>query len=1184
MKTYLNKTTNLCLYIMLGMSAALPSHADDTEIYTGADNLTQEVNPNVLFIIDTSGSMGISETIVSDPYKPGTTYSGSCSSSSVFWSRNGNPPSCTSNKYFEKSKLRCDAAQTPLFNGTTAAGFYQDRLARYSAGGLFSSAGWKPLSGFITIPPHVECKADEGIHGESTGDSTVFIAKKNQPYTATKKDRVKWNKAGAFYTLFSANYVNWFNNTGTIASATRISIVRDAVKSLIEANNNLNVALMRFASSGSGGPIVFPFTDIDGTNVKADFKAKVSGLGASGNTPLAETMSEALRIFRGNKGFFGIQPNNSSSNLSVTTAFESNNRANDYNTPIAVQCQKNFIVYLTDGEPTGDTQADTFIASQIGGATVPSGDTTCSHSSGDNCLDELAEFMSKTDLFPGLDGKQSVSTYTIGFGSGADGTLLSLLLQTGSKGGGAAYVAGDFKELSNAFTQIITEIQAVNTTFTAPAVSVNAFNRVTNREELFFTLFRPSEAPVWTGNMKRYRIGQLLDGSGNPVDSNGDGITDPPEVLDANGDLAVSELTGFFDIGATSFWTTPADAPDGDETDKGGAARILGGGASDPAASRNIYTNFGSSAVLTDSTNLVNKDNASLTDALIGLTGGAGEPTRVDLLKWLSGIDVKDDDGDGSDTDARRMMGDPLHTKPLLLEYAPAPASGGTTTTSDITIFMATNEGVLHAIDADDGTEVFGFIPKQQLARAATYFTNASTGFKDYALDGPLAVYFKDTNGNGFLDKAAPDLDRYVLIFGERRGGNRYYAIDVTDRSAPTFLWNIVGGTGDFHQLGQSWSKPIATKVKINNVEKDVLVFGGGYDTLQDQADNPRTGDTLGRAVYMVDALTGQLLWWAGKAGVVGSGTTPVSPTLSSVCAVSTGAKNCSTNAMNFSIPADLRVIDINADGFMDRIYAADMGGQILRIDFDNITNTGVSNLADGYVIADLQRSSASAIPVAKDNRRFFFAPDVALFTKDVTQPFLSIAIGSGYRAHPLNITIEDRFYLVQDKAPFAKPGTYEDTYTEANLKDVTSDLTPDLTGFDGWRINLVDTAGAFVGQKVLSVSTTFNGTVLFTAFSPVAGASAGSCAPNQGAGQVFAVSAIDASPTELFSTTSGTSNPDPRVIASLTRAGIPPEVTILFPPTSAKGDPVALVAAEKLSIELSNIPEKTYWFGMETQ
>lgn len=1196
MNKYRSHALRLYLSALLGF-AAVPSCADDIEIYTGINNLNATVNPNVLFIIDTSGSMGIRELIVSDPYNPNTNYSGSCSSSRIYWSTNGKPPPCSSNNYFEKSKFRCDAADSALFSSSGGTGFYQDRLAIFYSSRFFWRPQWGPLSDLIRSPPHVECQADEGVHGENNGSSAKFIIDNSQAYTSNANSKRNWSRTGRFYTLFSDNYVNWFNSPGDVVSARRIDIVKDAVKALIDSNTGLNVGLMRFARSGRGGPIIFPFTDIDGSGVKADFKNAVSSLSASGTTPLAETMSEALRIFRGNAAFFGKSPQNSSNNFSVSSAFNNNNRGGTYNSPLDVQCQKNFIVYLTDGEPFFDSKADSFINGQIAGAAVPSGDTSCSHNRRDNCLDELAEFMNETDLIPGLDGDQHVVTYTIGFGSGAGGTLLDLLKQTSTKGGGEAFVASDFLELSNAFTQIVTEIQAVNTTFTAPAVSVNAFNRITNREELFFTLFKPSETPFWTGNLKRYRIGNQLDGAGNPVDSDGDGVADLPIILDANGSPATSDQTGFFDISSTSFWTTAEDAPDGDESIKGGTARLLGGGTADPASARKVYTNFVPTQSLAAATNAVNKDNAALTEALLGLTAASTDPNRVDLLNWLSGIDIKDEDGDGSSADARRVMGDPLHTKPVLLEYAASSSAA-----SDITIYMTTNEGVLHAFNSDTGVEEFSFIPQQHLARSLDYFSNTSVGAKDYGIDGPLTVFFRDNNGNGFLDTGVDIVtgkrDQYILIFGERRGGNRYYAVDVTNRAQPRFLWNIVGGAGDFHELGQTWSAPRATKIKLNGQDREVLVFGGGYDTLQDQVDQPRTGDTKGRALYIVDTLTGALIWWAAQAGLVGDPASPVSVSpFTNVCAVgSNGAKNCVSNKLRFSIPADVRVIDLDGDGFMDRIYAADMGGQILRIDIENeASNSAAELVVDGYIVADLQRASSSPTapaPAAADNRRFFFAPDVALFSKNVDAPFLSIAIGSGYRAHPLNNTVRDRFFMVMDKAPFAKPAAYDTTHTVANLKDITTELTsPDLSSFDGWYINLVDASGTFAGQKVLSESITFGGNILFTTFTPVAGVSAGSCAPNQGIGQVFAVSAIDGTPTTLATTLGGGSGgpngtPSSRLVKTLKRTGIPPEVTLLFPPgvTAGNGNAIGSVGPEALGLDLPTTPVKTYWFELETQ
>lgn len=1170
----------LGLSMLIGATAAFPAHADDTEIYTGLNNLSGAVDPNVLFIIDTSGSMGTTVSSVVAPYDASTTYSGSCDNDFIYWSSSGSVPTCSTSQRFRKDKFRCAAANTPLFStGATGTGLFQDRVARFSEGSFFffsSSSTWESLSTFQQDPPHVECRADEGIHGAQDFDqppsgAATYIINSNSAYTDSFASRRNWDSTGSFVTLYSTNYMNYFNNSNSVVSSTRINIVKDVVKSIIDSNTNLNVGLMRFDTGDNrGGPIIFPFSDVDASGVKTSFKNTVDVLTATGNTPLAETMREASRIFRGEQAVAGLEPNNIKS---VPASFLPNSTV--YDTPLDVQCQKNFIIYLTDGQPTQDNQFDSDINNLISGASVPSGDTSCGGS--DNCLDEMAEFLNEVDQIPGLPGKQNVVTYTIGFFT--DQTLLS---QTAIKGGGSYYLASDFAQLSNAFTQIITEIQAVNTTFTAPAVSVNAFNRVTNRKELYFTLFKPKVEPLWTGNVKRYELDFLLDGNGDPVDSDGDGVPNSPEILDVNGAQAVDPQTGFFASNATSFWTAGADAPDGDETSKGGAARLLGGTSAAPTAdsfaNRTVYTHTGTTTNLADASNLMSTANLAITSAMLGKTGASGEPDRETLILWRGGLDVKDEDADGDFLDARRIMGDPLHTKPVLLTYGSSDAD------PDITLFMATNEGVIHAIDTDNGIEVFSYVPPQHLSRTLEFFTNSATGAKAYGIDGDFTVFFKDDNGNGILETTSPNADRYILVVGERRGGTRYYALDVTNRAAPKVLWTIQGGqggtlsgAGPYYEMGQTWAGGRVSRVKVNGTVRDVVVISGGYDPDQDNPGSARGVDDSGRAIYMVDVFTGELVWWAGKSGITGPVSGDPTPDLP-------------LTAMNFSFPADIRVIDLNGDGFVDRMYAADMGGQLWRFDVDNEDNTGAGDLVDGHLMADLQKSSTGAVPGAADNRRFYYAPDVSLVLNPDQPAFLAVALGSGYRAHPLDVSVKDRFYMVMDRNPFAKPTTYPATRTEGDLKDVTIELNPDLTGFEGWFIQLADfgsspgSVGTHVGEKVLSESVTFDGKILFTTFQPVASVSAGDCAPNQGTGKTYLVSVTDASPVQdldTISSGSGLTRSDRAL--TLVRTGIAPEVTILFPPLEGV-DPVALVAAEKLDLELNNPPVKTYWFQQEQQ
>ncbi len=64
-KRYIRGT---CAGIVFALTAGTPAVADDTELLLVTPNITQELKPNILFILDTSGSMvTVEETI--EPYE-----------------------------------------------------------------------------------------------------------------------------------------------------------------------------------------------------------------------------------------------------------------------------------------------------------------------------------------------------------------------------------------------------------------------------------------------------------------------------------------------------------------------------------------------------------------------------------------------------------------------------------------------------------------------------------------------------------------------------------------------------------------------------------------------------------------------------------------------------------------------------------------------------------------------------------------------------------------------------------------------------------------------------------------------------------------------------------------------------------------------------------------------------------
>lgn len=1117
------------LAILACLGSAWPVFADDTEIYTGDVSSAAGIKPNVVFIIDTSGSMNTDETVETGTYNPATTYTGSCNASRVFWSTSGNAPACDTNQYIETTSNACGASAAGLGSGGT--GFYSARAARYKAGSSRRRGGGEDTWDTLSDNDHddlVDCEDDWGIHGQTTADTAKYPADENDggPWRADSTGAITWSRTGGNYTFYNANYLNWRETGGGATTKTRLQIVKEVFSGLLDSVSGINVAVMRFdqgsgSTSGSnGGYFIAAMQELNDTT-RAGYQTAVNALTASGWTPLAETLYESYLYYKGAAVEFGDSSRPATNVAGVLSG-------SNYESPIDYQCQKNFVVLLTDGDPTYDTNADSMITGMAGFSAL-TGAASCTG----NCLDELAQYMNGKDC-SSFDGTQNVITYTIGFT-----TAQTLLNNAATKGGGKYFTANDTTDLTDALTSIINEIRDTNDSFIAPAVSVNSFNRFTHRDELYYALFRPDIRPRWDGNIKRYKL-----------------AGDPPEIVDKNAAAAINDNTGFFKSTATSYWTADADAPDGEIVRNGGAAGML-------TNNRTVYTYVGATTptnvTLTSAGHNLHESNALITKTLLG-DAAMSDTDRSNLLQWARGVDILDEDSDTDETDARRRIGDPLHAKPVLVTY------GGTEAEPDITLFAGTNEGYLHAINTTTGAEMFSFIPKELLPNLSLLFENVSTTNHPYGLDGPLSVWFNDVNKNGLLlgGGGATDSGEHVYLYqAMRRGGNNYYALDVSNRAAPVLKWVIYGGSADFSELGQSWSRATVAKIKLDSVEKTVLIFGGGYDTNQD-SNATAEDDSIGRAIYMVDAATGAKIWQAGPANS-NNGADP----------------DLVLTAMTNSIPAEVTVIDSDFDGYADLLYVGDMRAQLWRFDIHNRTNTGASTLVTGGVIARLGGSAGA------DNRRFYYRPDVSL-TRDGKK--WNIAIGSGYREHPLNTTIHDAMFVIQDLNVYS-PELDSDGHpvytviTMADLFDASNNIIGEgsvaqidvartsLLDSKGFYIYMAEQDGSFVGEKVLAKSVTLESKLVFTTYTPVNTASS-SCAPGTGTARTYYINIADGTPVIDANSSGGDPTwPDRRI--DLTRGGIPPEPSVIF----HQNGPVVLIGTEKGPGANHLLkPIKTFW------
>lgn len=755
-------------------------------------------------------------------------------------------------------------------------------------------------------------------------------------------------------------------------------------------------------------------------------------------------------------------------------------------------------------------------------------------------------------------------------------------------GGGSYFEADSADDLIGAIDNIVSSVVDTGTTIVQPTVTIDQFTRLSHREDVYLALFKPQLSANWVGNLKKYTFSgadpTLKDKDGNTavdtvtgefLDTSTSFWTDTPDGsdillggaagrLDMNNRRIVSNLDvatnpsllsagdpNRNEIAADNTFLTPqllgiSEAPAGAAAAAGQVCYLdwttwawIGTTHSGFRTCTGVrgLTNFsnnkrhnndigaisvgtGVHTIIYDGQNGAGESLCVTSDTDSNILGsmrnratsfevGLGEcpdsfsaaPSREKLLAWLKGKDIKDDDGDGDTTDARHHIGDPLHSNPTVVTYGEAGATADEVTASSL-VFFGTNEGFLHAIDTETGDEEYAFMPRELLSQAGILFSNntlARNEIKPYGLDGDITLRVIDNNNNGLIESGSDVAQLYV---GMRRGGRNYYSLDVSSKADPKFKWSILGGSGDFTELGQTWSKPIPTKIKVGtDASKDVLVFGGGYDPAQDDT-NIRSADTMGRAIYIIDADTGALIWSGGKYGA----TTP-------------SAKHYDFSDMDYSIPANLAVVNDQQTGYMSQIYVGDMGGQLWRFDINN--GSVLDDLVDGGVIANF------AGDTARHARRFYASPDLSL-SKEDGELKMNIAIGSGYRAHPLNEKIDDRFFVV--RYPYKGYGDNygrkvtvgtTDSYpviTELDLYDATDNLVAEGDDTDAEREDLADAEGWYIdledsGEKVLDQSSTFQGVVRFVSYVP--GMSAGPCDPNLGTSFFYAVNLLDGTPFE---------------------------------------------------------------------
>ncbi|BBO80100.1 type IV pili system adhesin PilY [Desulfosarcina ovata subsp. sediminis] len=946
----------------------LPLHADDTDIYGGG---SVAVEPNILIIFDTSGSMS-TEDVPGEYYDPATTYTGTYTSDAVYqWTES----------------RECVEYKTKK-NNKHGGGGESSECKRYEV-----TRTWEI---FADSADDLICSTvkDELVND---GTTTGAILGSDGGYEC----------GGTSKTLYMGNWLN-YDNSSTGEDRSRIEVAQEVITNLIQNTDGVRFGLMRFNSNGGdsdehGGRVIKAIDSVsDDETYRQELITAVNSLTADGRTPLAETLAEAGLYFAGTSSWFNSNYNHYSDDILTSSS--------TYTSPMEYRCQKNYIIFMTDGEPSNDSHSYLQNQPYINGDTIGdydqdgnSGDSTSDGSS--DYLDDVAKYLYDNDCNPNLGSSgdsfetQNIITYTIGFQ-----TDQQLLLDTAINGGGEYYVANSISGLSEAFESIISKIQEVNAVFVSPVVPVSRMNRTFAGDSLYVGFFKPQQSGRWAGNIKKY------------------GLDDDGTILDATG-MEATNSDGSIKDNARSYWSTEDDGAD---VMSGGVGGLLLDN-----SNRTMYTYLGTKGALTDASNAFSTSNADLTATLLGVSSDTEKTAIInDII--------------GSDSDWK--MGDVLHSQPLVVHYD----TNSDGTEDDSYIFVGTNGGVMHAFKDSDGSETWAFIPPLQLSRLQ--LLSDSDTSHDYFIDGAPVVYESDS--------------QKILLFGERRGGYNYYALDITTPTVPIYQYKIgqtllssIDSDGDGTvdgadaYLGQSWATPTEHKIKTSaSTYENVFLIAGGYDTNQD-LETPVAADTVGRAVFTVDVTDGTV------------------SALNLNAANLSGMNNCITDAMGF---------DNDNDTYTDRVYAGDLGGNIWALEDHNDAD-------DTTIVTDGSwsgRKLFSDSAVDGVQRKIFYAPDV-LAEKGEDMIFF----GTGDRADPEETDVVNRIYAVRNN--WAAAADFE-TLTENDLVDVTSDLiqlgTVDeqeaveaqLDSSRGWYFELENP-----GEKIISSVVVYAGVLYFTTYTP---------------------------------------------------------------------------------------------------
>jgi len=471
------------------------------------------------------------------------------------------------------------------------------------------------------------------------------------------------------------------------------------------------------------------------------------------------------------------------------------------------------------------------------------------------------------------------------------------------------------------------------------------------------------------------------------------------------------------------------------------------------SSARNIATWNGSAGIDFTLANWASLSQAQR-DAL---NNGEAQAVGQARLQWLRGSSAQEQRNGGSFRNRERLLGDIVNSDPLFVAgedfgYSHLPGAQGAAYADYVSskasragmLYVGANDGMLHAFNAANGSEVFAFIPQGVYGSVGTPKLAALTS------PGYSHQYFVDASPRA-SDAYINGSWKTILVGATGAGGRSVFAIDVTapgSLAANKVLWEFSTVATDANKLGISMSQPVIAKLATGQW---VAIFGNGYNS----SDNVK--------LFVVDLASGQL-----------------------IKALDTGLSGVS-NGLSAPVP-----VDVDGDRIADYVYAGDLQGNMWKFDF---TGNSSNQWGSAYRQGSTPRPLFTALDSGGVGRAITASPVVGRHPEGGLMVYFGTGKYFEVGDNVVGSTPQlQAFYGIRDNGVRVTNSTtlQEQSILQEGVLSgfgpyrTTTARTVDYANKNGWYINLQSpSATNGRGERVVSRAILRFGRIIFTSIIP---------------------------------------------------------------------------------------------------